>query len=163
MGYLVAGVVLIYGHRHALLRGPHGTMSVADDDLVTPGGLEVPASALLWRFSRSSGPGGQHANTSDTRVELICEVAAINAPEHVRQRLIDALGTSVVVTASDERSQVRNRRLARARLAEILDRASRVQARRRATRPRRGAVEERLASKRVRSKRKSDRSWTPED
>lgn len=132
--------------------------------LAVPGraGLEIPDRELSWRFSRSGGPGGQSVNTSDSRVELIFDLArSPSVPDHLKaralarleQRLVD--GTLTVV-ASEYRSQHRNREAARARLADLLADAVRPPApRRRPTKPSRGAKERRLAGKRQRSSLKS--------
>jgi ribosome-associated protein len=91
-----------------------------------PDGLVVPAAELVERFSRSPGPGGQSVNTSDTRVELVYDVAGSAAlDERRRERLLSRLGGTlvngaVVVVASEHRSQHRNRVAARERLTEIL-------------------------------------------
>src|SRR5579864_8576144 len=95
------------------------------DELVVTAGLRIPLEELAWRFTGSGGPGGQHANTSNTRVELTWDVAASSAPGP-RQRLLllERLGPVVRVVAADERSQARNRDLAlerfRARVAAAL-------------------------------------------
>src|SRR3954469_16040167 len=84
-----------------------------------PGGLVIPANELVEQFSRSSGPGGQSVNTADSRVELRFEVAASAAfSETQRQRAVERLGSTVVITASEHRSQHRNRMAARSRLAD---------------------------------------------
>lgn len=112
----------------------------------------IPLGELRWRFSRSGGPGGQHANTSDTRAEVIFDVAGSpSLREHHRHRLLDRLGPEVRVVAADERSQVRNRALALERLAERLAGALRVDTPRRPTRPTRGSQVRRVESKRRRS------------
>jgi ribosome-associated protein len=91
-----------------------------------PTGLVIPASELQERFSRSSGPGGQSVNTTDSRAELIFDIAGSGVlNEAQKARVISALGArvvdgAVVVAASEERSQLRNRNAARARLAELL-------------------------------------------
>jgi ribosome-associated protein len=86
-----------------------------------PRGLVVPASELVEQFSRSSGPGGQSVNTTDSRVELRYDVESSDALDEVqRRRALDRIGRTVVVTASEHRSQHRNRVAARARLAERL-------------------------------------------
>jgi ribosome-associated protein len=92
---------------------------VADDDvLVVTRSCAIPLAELRWRFSRSGGPGGQHANTSDTRVEVIFDVAGSpSLRPSQRARLLERLGPEVVAVAADERSQVRNRALALERLA----------------------------------------------
>jgi ribosome-associated protein len=86
-----------------------------------PGGLVIPAEELVEQFSRSSGPGGQSVNTTDSRVELRFDVAASTAlSDRQRARVLDRLGPLVVVTASEHRSQHRNRVAARERLAARL-------------------------------------------
>src|ERR1700736_2097365 len=90
-------------------------------------GLAIPVDELSWRFSSSGGPGGQHANTSNTRVELLFDVAGSpSLGPRQRARLLEKLGPVVRVVASDERSQARNRELALERLAERLAGALRV-------------------------------------
>jgi ribosome-associated protein len=125
----------------------------------------VPEHELNWRFSRSSGPGGQSVNTSDTRVELSFDVAQSTAiPPMLRERALHRLGERLVdgvltVTSSQHRSQLRNREAARARLADLLRRAlAPPPATRRPTRPTRGAVERRLQAKRVRAQTKRTRA-----
>jgi ribosome-associated protein len=132
-------------------------VTATDGDLVTPGGLRVPAAALEWRFSRSGGPGGQHVNTADTRVELICDLRALAGPPGRVERARARLGGKVRVVAATERSQLQNRRAARQRLAERLDDAARSVPLRRPTRPSRGAVEARLEAKRHVAQRKAGR------
>lgn len=85
----------------------------------------VPETALRWRFSRSSGPGGQGVNTTDSRVELSVDVAALELPEPMRERLLSRLSNRLVggvltVVAAEHRSQLRNRDAARRRLAALL-------------------------------------------
>jgi ribosome-associated protein len=126
--------------------------------------LRIPMSELQLRFSRSSGPGGQHANKVSTRVELRFDVArSPSLGPRQRSRLIDRLGPEVRIVADDERSQVRNRQLAverfRARMADALH----VEAPRRPTRPSRAARERRLADKRQRSERKRNRRHDPDE
>lgn len=132
------------------------------------GGLVVPESELAWRFSRSSGPGGQHVNTSDTRVELSYDVARspslgdvqrARALERLAGRLVDGVLT---VAASEFRSQWRNREAASARLAALLADAIAPPARaRRPTRPGRGAEQRRLDDKDRRSRTKQARRYDP--
>lgn len=118
----------------------------------------IPLSELRWRFSRSGGPGGQHANTSDTRVEVIFDVAGSpSLGPRQRERLLATLGPEVVAAAADERSQARNRERALSRLAQRLAEALKVERPRRATRPGKAAVERRLADKRRRAARKRTR------
>ena len=93
----------------------------------------IPLTELSWRFSRSGGPGGQHANTADTRVEVRFDIAGSpSLGPRQRARLLERLGPEVRVVASDERSQARNRDLAQRRLADRLRDALRVEAPRRA-------------------------------
>ena len=134
------------------------------DDIRTPGGIVVPAHALTWRFTRSSAPGGQHVNTSSTRVELRCDVALLHvADDGTRDLLLGRLGTVVRVTSSQGRSQLRNREDAVKKLCAVLDEAAAVDALRRPTRPTRGSVHRRLADKQQQSRRKSARRWRPGD
>lgn len=120
--------------------------------------LTIPVAELSWRFSRSGGPGGQHANTADTRVEVRYDVAGSpSLGPRQRARLLERLGPEVRVVVSDERSQARNRDLALARLADRLAAALRVTAPRRPTRPTKASVERRLEDKRRRAGRKAGR------
>ena len=106
-------------------------------------------SELRFRFSRSSGPGGQHAQKSSTRVEALFDVEASAAlSETERRRVLDRLGPVVRAVAQDERSQLRNRELATERVLEQLAKASRPRRKRRATKPSAGSRERRLESKR---------------
>jgi ribosome-associated protein len=127
-------------------------------------GVVVPAQELTWRFSRSSGPGGQSVNTADSRVELLFDVRRSTAlPEALRERLLSRLHHRLVdgvltITASEYRSQHRNREAARNRLAEVLRIAGTPPAPpRRATRPTRGSKERRLDAKSRRSTTKAMR------
>jgi ribosome-associated protein len=120
--------------------------------------IVVPAREMTWRFSRSSGPGGQSVNTADSRVELSVDVTTTTALGPVQraralERLADRLVDGVLtVTASEHRSQLRNREAARDRLADVLAAAvAPPPPRRRPTRAGRGAVERRLADKRRRA------------
>ena len=130
--------------------------------LTTPGGITIPETALTWRFSRAGGPGGQHVNTSDTRVELWCDVAALLGPERALACIREVLGERVRVVAASERSQWRNRRTALARLAVQLDAAAVRRPPRRPTRVPRAAVERRLEAKRRQSARKASRRAPPD-
>ena len=121
----------------------------------------VPERELRWRFSRSSGPGGQSVNTTDSRVEVSLDLMTTSALGPVQraralERLSNRLADGVLtVTASEQRSQLRNREAALERLAGILATAvAPPPPRRRPTRPRRGAVERRLADKRRRGETK---------
>jgi ribosome-associated protein len=141
--------------------------SGAEDDLAgrlrITGQLAIPLSEVTIRASRSSGPGGQHANVTASRVEASFDVAASKAlTETQRERLLTRVGGRVVAVAQDERSQARNRELALARLSERLAGALAVAKPRRATRPTAASRERRLAAKRRGSERKRERQ-PPED
>jgi ribosome-associated protein len=129
-----------------------------DDVLVVNRSVRIPRSELQVSFSASGGPGGQHANRSNTRVELRFDVAASSAfGPGQRQRVIDRLGPEIRVVADDERSQLRNRALAEQRLAERLRGALHVERPRRPTKPTKSAEQRRLASKQRRSQVKRSR------
>ena len=123
----------------------------------------IPVDELEWRFSASGGPGGQHANTANTRVELVFDVArSPSLAPHQKARLVAVLGPVVRVVVADERSQARNRALALERLRHRLAVALRPQRRRVPTVPGRAARERRLQDKRRRSALKRDRrDWDP--
>jgi ribosome-associated protein len=117
--------------------------------------VSIPLTEIELRTSRSSGPGGQHAQTSETRVEALFDVEASQAlSEAQKRRVLAKAGPVVRAVAQDERSQARNRELALDRLAERLREALRVERRRVATKPSRAAVERRLDSKRRRGSTK---------
>ncbi|GAA0410119.1 aminoacyl-tRNA hydrolase [Acrocarpospora corrugata] len=136
--------------------------------LIVTASITVPEAELNWRFSRSSGPGGQGVNTTDSRAELTFSVAettaltpALKARALIRlaPRLVDG---AITIAASEYRSQLRNREAAEMRLAQLLREAVAPPPRkRRATKPSRGAVEHRLADKKRRSNLK--RLRRPED
>ena len=136
---------------------------MVDDEHVTPGGLRIDPAALSWRFSRSSGPGGQHVNTTESQVELRCDVALAGLPDAVRERVEARHGAELRVVASTERSQLRNRAEAWRRLAELLDEAAVPPRPRRATRPSRASKARRLDAKRQTGERKANRRWRPDD
>ncbi|MEQ1785862.1 MAG: alternative ribosome rescue aminoacyl-tRNA hydrolase ArfB [Acidimicrobiales bacterium] len=120
--------------------------------------LVIPMAELSWRFTRSGGPGGQHANTSDTRVEVRFDIATSpSLGPRQRARLLERIGPEARAAAADERSQARNRDLALRRLAERLREGLRVETPRRPTKPTRASVQRRLQAKRHRSSRKADR------
>jgi ribosome-associated protein len=132
--------------------------------------LVLPGDELIERFSRSSGPGGQSVNTTDSRVELRFDLAGSRSlPASVKDRLQRRLAGrlvdgAIVVVASEHRSQLRNREAARARLAALIRSAlAPPPPDRRPTRPSRGAREERLAAKRRRAELKRRRTVLPED
>lgn len=124
---------------------------VADDRLRITPTVTIDPSELTYRVSRSGGPGGQHANTSDTRVEVTLDVRhCAGLTPHQRALVMNRLGPVVRAVAADTRSQAKNRELARSRLAGRLAAALRVTPARRPTRARRGAREDRLRGKRLR-------------
>jgi ribosome-associated protein len=123
----------------------------------------LPLTEIELRFSRSSGPGGQHANTAETRVEAILDVEASSALTDVqKKRVIAKAGPTLRAVAQDERSQWRNRELAVERLIEQLREALKVQRRRIATKPTRASRERRLESKKRRSTTKRLRRRPPD-
>ncbi|RFA10506.1 aminoacyl-tRNA hydrolase [Subtercola boreus] len=139
-------------------------------DLVVSPALTIPSSELGWRFSRSSGPGGQHVNTSDSRVELIWDVAGSAALTDTQRAILLSklrrriVGGAVTVTASERRSQLRNRETALARLAEMVaDALAPDAAPRRPTKATRGSKLRRLAAKGQRSETKQQRQRPSED
>jgi ribosome-associated protein len=112
-------------------------------------------SEVAFRFSRSSGPGGQHAQKSSTRVEALFDVeASTSLTEAERRRVLEKLGPVVRAVAQDERSQLRNRELATDRIVEQLREATRVRRRRTATEPTPASRERRLEDKRRRARTK---------
>ena len=130
---------------------------------VTPS-LVVADAELSWRFSRSSGPGGQGVNTTDSRVELTVDLARV-LPEHLLARATSRLGTAAVtVTASEHRSQLQNRDAAAQRMAALIREAiAPPPAPRRPTKPSRASKERRLEVKRQRSDLKRGRRSRPQD
>ncbi|MCP9816131.1 aminoacyl-tRNA hydrolase [Synechococcus sp. GreenBA-s] len=139
-----------------------------DDLRVTPA-VRIPAVELGWRFSRSSGPGGQNVNTTDSRVELVFDLAASQAlPPHLQARALRRLegklvDGAIVIAASEHRSQWQNRVAAQRRLVELLQEALRPPPPpRRPTKPSRGSVERRLAAKKQRGAIKGQRRSRPQ-
>ncbi|QEU93536.1 alternative ribosome rescue aminoacyl-tRNA hydrolase ArfB [Streptomyces kanamyceticus] len=137
------------------MSGPH----------VIRGSVSLPEAELMWRFSRSSGPGGQHVNTSDSQVELRFDLANTDAlPEVWKARALERLASRLVdgvvsVRASEHRSQWRNREMAATRLASLLAEATAPPPKpRRATKIPRGINERRLRNKKQRSDTKRGRS-----
>ncbi len=130
------------------------------------GSVVLPDAELQWRFSRSSGPGGQHVNTSDSQVELRFDLGASEAlPQVWKERALERLsgrltdGGVLIVKASEHRSQWRNREAAAVRLGALLSEAVAPPPRsRRPTRPSRGTVERRLTDKKRRADVKRGRS-----
>ncbi|MEU0669304.1 alternative ribosome rescue aminoacyl-tRNA hydrolase ArfB [Streptomyces lavendulocolor] len=137
------------------MSGPH----------VIRGSVSLPEAELMWRFSRSSGPGGQHVNTSDSQVELRFDLARTGAlPAVWKERALERLASRLVggvltVRASEHRSQWRNRETAAVRLASLLAEATAPPPKpRRATKVPRGINERRLRQKKQRSETKRGRS-----
>ncbi|POH57645.1 alternative ribosome rescue aminoacyl-tRNA hydrolase ArfB [Arthrobacter glacialis] len=133
-------------------------------DLEVSPALTIPAQELSWRFSRSSGPGGQHVNTSDSRAELswnVAESAALS--DEQRELLLTRLdrrlvGSTVTVAASEQRSQLRNREIALAKLAQIIAAGlAPAAAPRRPTKSSRGSKLRHMATKQQRSATKRQR------
>ena len=134
------------------------------EDIVVSHNLSVPSTELRWRFSRSGGPGGQHVNTSSTKVELSWDLAASEAlGETQRARLLANLAGRVDeagvlrLVVEETRSQHRNREIAVERLRALLIEAVKPRKKRRPTRPTRASKERRLQAKRVRGERKQGR------
>ena len=120
--------------------------------------LTIPLEEIELRTSRSSGPGGQHANVTASRVEAVFDVlASPSLSDAQRTRLLERSGPRVTAVAQDARSQLRNRELALERLRAKLEEALRVRRPRRPTRPSAAARERRLAAKRVDGQRKQAR------
>jgi ribosome-associated protein len=137
---------------------------VPGDRLRVSGSCVIGLDELEWRFSGSGGPGGQHANTANTRVELRFDVEGSRSlGPRQRARLLERLGPVVRVVVSDSRSQHRNRELALERLRERLAAALRVERPRVPTRVKRSAKEKRLSDKRRQSERKRFRSRPADD
>ncbi len=128
------------------------------DDLEVRRGLVIPASELEERFMPSGGPGGQHANRSNTRVELRFDIASSPSLSDLhRARLVEVLGDEVRVVCDEERSQLRNRDIARQRLAGRLRNALVREAPRRPTKPSRAARARRVDEKKRRGEVKQQR------
>src|SRR5881394_939517 len=132
--------------------------AMAGDSIRVTRSVFIPRSEIELRFSRSSGPGGQHAQRTESRVEAVFDVEASSGLTDVQKRRVAARAGPVLrAVAQDERSQWRNRELATERLVEELREALRVPRRRRPTKPSKAAVERRLEAKRRRSELKRRR------
>ncbi len=128
------------------------------------GRTTIPLREVTVRASRSSGPGGQHANTTASRIEVSFDVAASRAlTDEQKRRVMSRLGPRVVAVAQDGRSQTRNRELALERLVARLSGALAVHRPRHSTRPTKASVKRRLAVKRQRAERKRDRRAPQDD
>jgi len=140
----------------------------SDDLQVTPA-VRIPAAELAWRFSRSSGPGGQNVNTTDSRVELVFDLAASQVlPPLLQARALWRLEGSlvdgaIVIAASEQRSQWQNRVAAQRRLVALLQEAIKPPPPpRRPTKPTRGSQERRLSAKKQRGAIKGQRQARPQ-
>jgi ribosome-associated protein len=134
------------------------------DGLSVVGGPEIPLGEIELKASRSSGPGGQHANVTASRVEAVFDVEASSAlTDAQRRRLLGRLGPRVSAVAQDARGQARNRELALQRLAAKLAEGLREPKQRRPTRPSRAAKERRLEQKRRAGERKRTRRRPADD
>ena len=139
---------------------------MAESDQILSGGpkCRIPASEVSWNFGPSGGPGGQHANRSNTRVEATLDLASAQGiEENVREFLVAKLGSVMKVTVDKHRSQFRNRELALKRIESQLQEALIKEKPRRPTKPKRSAVERRLKNKRKQSERKTNRGRVWED
>jgi ribosome-associated protein len=127
--------------------------AISGESIQVTRSVSIPRSEIELRFSRSSGPGGQHAQKSDTRVEATFDVAASQAlTEAQKRRVLAKAGPVLRAVAQDERSQWRNRELATDRLVESLREALRVPRPRKQTKPSKASVERRLEAKRRRAR-----------
>lgn len=139
-------------------------------DLIVSPSLAIPSAELGWRFSRSSGPGGQHVNTSDSRVELMWDLTKSTALSDTQREILltqlerRLVGGVLTVTSHEQRSQMRNREIAQQKLADILAAAlAPPPASRRPTKPSRGSKRRHQSSKQQRSATKQLRKRPPLD
>jgi len=137
------------------------------DDIVVRGSIVIPQAEITWRFSRSSGPGGQSVNTTDSKAQLVFDLAnTASLSAHLKTRALERLSATlvdgcIVITASEQRSQLQNRRAAERRLAEVLAAAIAPPPRkRRPTKPSRASVNRRIEQKKSRGQTKRLRSNT---
>jgi ribosome-associated protein len=143
---------------------------MSGDGIIVSPTLTIPPVELSFRATRAGGPGGQHVNTSSTRIELLWDLThSTVVNDEVRARLLEKLAARVDaagmirVVASDRRSQAQNKEAASERLAQLVRQALVVPRKRRPTRPTAGSREERLAEKKRRGERKRDRRRDFED
>jgi len=139
---------------------------MAESDQILSGGpkCRILTSEISWKFGPSGGPGGQHANRSNTRVEATLDLASAQGiEENVREVLVAKLGSVMKVTVDKHRSQFRNRELALSRIESQLQEALIKEKARRPTKPKKSAVERRLKNKRKQSERKTNRGRVWED
>ena len=140
------------------------------DDLVVSKSVVIPQAELSWKFSRSSGPGGQSVNTTDSKVQLVFDLRnSLGLSEHLRTRALARLDSKLVdgclvISASEQRSQLQNRRAAEQRLVEVLKEATAPPPRaRRPTRPTKASAERRIKEKKGRGRTKALRGSTNKD
>ena len=132
--------------------------SITETHLVVNRGLSIPLSEIELRASRSSGPGGQHANKTESRIEAVYDVTKSTAPtDSQRAKILNKHGAFVRATAQDERSQLRNRDLALTRLGMRIADALIVRRNRVATKPSRAAKQRRITAKKARAQTKAAR------
>tara|TARA_B100001173_G_C15804672_1_gene469225 strand:- start:24 stop:443 length:420 start_codon:yes stop_codon:yes gene_type:complete len=139
---------------------------MTESDQILSGGpnCRIPASEVSWNFGPSGGPGGQHANRSNTRVEATLDLASAQGiEENVREVLVAKLGSVMRVTVDQHRSQFRNRESALKRIESQLQEALIKETPRRPTKPKRSSVERRLKNKRKQSERKANRRQVWDD
>ena len=139
---------------------------MAESDQILSGGpkCRILTSEISWKFGPSGGPGGQHANRSNTRGEATLDLASAQGiEENVREVLVAKLGSVMKVTVDKHRSQFRNRELALSRIESQLQEALIKEKARRPTKPKKSAVERRLKNKRKQSERKTNRGRVWED
>jgi ribosome-associated protein len=143
---------------------------MSGDGIIVSPTLTIPPAELTFRATRAGGPGGQHVNTSSTRIELLWDLThSTVVNDEVRARLLEKLAARVDaagmirVVASDRRSQAQNKEAASERLAKIVRQALVVRRKRRPTKPTAGSREQRLAEKKRRGERKRDRRRDFED
>lgn len=142
----------------------NGCVEPVDGVYRTQRGLRIAADAVSWIATRSGGPGGQHANTSDTAVTVTIDIDRAGLSEAVRERVLAAAGPTITASSAGSRSQFRNRATAWAAALERLDDAAKPPPPpRRATRPSASAVRKRLATKRRVAERKQTRQRPSRD
>ena len=140
------------------MAGSQSSIDPVDGYYTSPRGRRIAAEAVSWVATRSGGPGGQHANTSDTAVTVSIDVARAGLPEVVRVRIDAAVGGTVTASSSQSRSQWRNRQMAwQEAFARLDDAAAPPPPPRARTKPSRGAREARLRDKRAVGERKQTR------
>ncbi len=129
-----------------------------DDPVQVNEGVAIPLAEIELKASRSSGPGGQHANVTASRIEAVFDVeASATLSDNQKRRIVERLGARVTAVAQDSRSQVRNRELALERLSKRLKAALVIKRKRRSTKPSRTVKKKRLEAKRRKGQLKRDR------